>query len=55
MTKLNKYRVFIMPNNQQLITLGEYTATSKKEAFQIAADDHNIKVDENFAALIIDD
>lgn len=48
--KWKLWEVYILPNNQPAIELGDYYAVSKESAMEMAAVDNMTKVDENWGA-----
>ena len=44
------WRVYILPNNQPTIDLGDYYAISAKRAMELASVDLQIPIDENWGA-----
>lgn len=44
------YNVYILPNNQPAIKLGQYYAIDTSAAMEMAAIDNQISVDENWGA-----
>jgi len=50
--KIRLWKVYILPNNQPTIVLGDYYATSAKAAMEMASVDVNIKIDEDCGAML---
>jgi hypothetical protein len=49
---INLWVVYILPNNQPSIRLGEYYAVSRKIAIEMASVDNNVPVDDSFGAIL---
>jgi hypothetical protein len=48
--KIHPWEVYILPNNQPIIELGEYYAVNSKIAMEMAAVNNQISIDENWGA-----